>query len=52
MTLSQLLAQNPYYDRKTEIPLEGQWDVRVLIRDGKIVNAWKGESIKEPKEKK
>jgi len=52
MTLSQILANNPYYDRKTEIPLEGQWSVRVLIRDGKILYAWKEEGIKESEEKK
>lgn len=51
LTLSQILAKNSYYDRKTEIPLEGQWNVRVFIRDGKILNVWKEESIKEPEEK-
>lgn len=48
MTLSQILARDSYYDEKTEIPSKGQWVVRVLIRDGKILNAWKEESIKKP----
>ena len=52
MNLSQIIAKDSYYDGELEIPPKGQWMVRVLIRDGKILNAWKEESIKEPEEKR
>lgn len=48
MTLSQIIAKDSYYD--VEIPADGQWNVRLLIRDGKILNAWKEESLKKPKD--
>lgn len=47
MTLSQILAQNSYYD--VEIPDKGMWKVRVVIQNGKVIGQDVTEQRKEEK---
>lgn len=45
MTLSQIIAKNQTYD--VRIPLQGQYSVRIEIKDGNITFLGKEEKIKK-----
>lgn len=47
MTLSQIIAQNSFYD--VEIPEKGTWKVRIVIQDGRVSGQDVTEQRKEEK---